>query len=134
MNIGSSGRPTSPISKCPHTKTRRSIAIKTCLNLRLDEVQSSTFRLYGPSAQPKAWTLNSRRDHRARTFVGEHFGQQRITRRAVDDVRALHSPAQQVDDVLQLGNHPASCRTLCNKRLGFVSSQTRKLRLRLACA
>src|SRR5713226_9162801 len=128
---GSSGRPTSPISKCPHTKTRRSIATRICQRLRLDEVQSSTFR---SSAQAKAWTLNSSSDHGARAFVGEHFRQQRITRRAVDDVRALHPPAQQVDDVLQLGNHPASRRALCNKRLGFVRGQPRELRLRLAGA
>ena len=42
----------------------------------------------------------SRNNHGARALVCEDFGQQGVTRRAVDDVRAFHASAQEFDDAL----------------------------------
>src|SRR2546423_13225230 len=87
-----------------------------------------------PSALAACLPRRSRDDHRARALVREDLGEQRVSRRALDDVRTADSAAQNLRDVLKLRDHPARRHAVAYERLYLAGRQTRNLRRALARA
>src|SRR6266571_8545187 len=72
------------------------------------------------------------RNHRPGAFVGEDLMQQRVPPRAVDDVSALYSAANQMRNCCDLRQHPCRNCAFAHQSFSFFNRQPRDSRRRIS--